>query len=68
MKDLEFLREVISEVSHGKHELVGDPNMDPVTLLSGDGGSGLEGETTLELWNEYKKMIGEEKLTLHLVS
>lgn len=67
MADLEFLGQVISEVSHGVHDLVTDPNMEPVTVLLRSGGSELVGNTTLELWNDYKRMVGEENLRLHLV-
>lgn len=67
MKDLEFLNQVVSEVSHGVHSVVTDPEMDPVTVLLRNGGAELRGNTTLELWGDYKKMVGEEKLRLHLV-
>ncbi len=67
MSELEFLKEVISEVSHGAHDLVWESDMTGVTVLSRSGGSMIEGDTILKLWNEYKKMVNAEHLALHFV-
>ena len=66
MKDLEFLAEVINEVSNGDHHLDTNPDMDPVTVGLRHGCVGLDGNTTTELWNSYKELTGEKQLTLKL--
>ena len=57
MKDLEFLAEIIDQITDGDAQLVTNPEMDPVTLIHGDGGFQLEGNTTSELFDSFKELF-----------
>lgn len=67
MRDLKLIKEIIDEVSTGEHFFIYEPMMDSITVIIKDTEYRLEGETTLELWCEYKKICGAEKKRLRLV-
>jgi hypothetical protein len=65
MQEIDLLAEVIEEVSNGKHSVHLDSD-GSVTILSGSGGSMLDGENTLEVWNKYKNMCDVTRHKLKL--
>ncbi len=68
MIDYEFLKELIKEVDYKDHELAIEFAPDEATLISGDGGTMMEGNTTSECWQWYKDLLSnyDIKITLDI--